>query len=223
MVDLEDTFLTFGGWSHGGVHNEHAISESIYRWKNDGNGGQWLELPITLSEAKRRMVAIKIKPSSVQTCQPEEEVTIVGTAESSFGRASHVASKLIDGKLFWDEGCSYTTESYVDGEIEWWSLELESPQKVTRVQISNRADCCFYRGQNVHISIGTSQVYDPDEPLCLPPIPELSRKPGLHNYFCTGDLHEGKFVKISRAGIMNICEVKVFTALEDSVNLGWYF
>ena len=65
--------------------------------------------------------------------------------------------------------------------------------------------------KNVRITIGPSEVYDPNEPLCLPEIPKLGNNPGLQDYFCTGYLHEGKFVKISRAGMLNICEVKVFT------------
>ena len=145
----------------------------------------------------------------------------MGTSESSFNGAHHAASKLVDGEALdgnWGVGCSHTTESYVNGAVEWFSLELESPQKVTRVQISNRADCCFDRGQNVHISIGPSEAYDPNEPLCLPQISELSRQPGLQDYHCIGDLHEGRFVKISRAGKMNLCEVKVFTALQGAVD-----
>ena len=128
-------------------------------------------------------------------------------------------SNLIDGggldgswSSFLNDFCAHTRDG---GGREWFSLELESPKKVTRVQIANRVDgCCWDRGQNIHISIGPSESYDQNEPLCLSPIPELSRQPGLHDYACTGDLHEGKFVKISRprsrTGILNLCEVKVF-------------
>ena len=94
---------------------------------------------------------------------------------------------------------------------EWFSLELQEPRRVTRVQIANRLDCCLDRGRNIRITIGPSKDYDPNEPLCLPEIRELSHQPGLQDYVCTGDLHEGKFVKISRAGEMNLCEVKIFT------------
>ena len=94
---------------------------------------------------------------------------------------------------------------------EWFTLELQEPRRVTRVQIANRLDCCLDRGRNIRITIGPSKDYDPNEPLCLPEIRELSHQPGLQDYVCTGDLHEGKFVKISRAGEMNLCEVKIFT------------
>ena len=131
----------------------------------------------------------------------------MSTSQSS----GYWVEKLIDGQGLdgiWsnENSCGATT----GGTTEWFSLELAQSAQVTRVQIANRLDCCLDRGQNVRISIGPSNVYDPNEPLCLPQIPELSRQPGLQDYACT-DLHEGKFVKISRAGVLNLCEVKVFT------------
>ena len=101
-------------------------------------------------------------------------------------------------------------------------MELEVPQKVTRVQIANRLDDTrqhiVERGHNVRITIGPSIPYESNEPLCLPVIPELVHQPGLHDYPCTGDLHEGKFVKISRRGHINLCEVKVFTEEGKLIN-----
>ena len=154
----------------------------------------------------------------------EVEATIVGTAASSVvgSGSNYHPSNLIDGGGLdgsWNDlqngFCAHTRDG---GGMEWFSLELESPKKVTRVQIARRADgCCWERGQNVLISIGPSEAYDPNEPLCLSQIGELSRQPGLHDYACTGDLHEGKFVKISRAaGVLNLCEVKVFISLPQS-------
>ena len=141
----------------------------------------------------------------------------MGTDQSS---GSRPASKLIDGlgldgDLFNEEGCAHTSGCDLTA-IEWFSLELPVPQKVTRVQIANRVDCtstpCKERSNNVRVTIGPSKAYDPGEPLCLPEIPALVWEPGLKDYFCTGDLHEGKFVKISRPGCLNLCEVNVFTA-----------
>ena len=108
-------------------------------------------------------------------------------------------------------GCAHTIGNAND--TQWFSLELEFPQKVSRVQIANRIDLDEGRGDNVRITIGHSKVYDSNEPLCLPEISKLSRAPGLQDYVCTGVLHEGNFVKISREGkmAMNLCEVKVFT------------
>ena len=138
----------------------------------------------------------------------------MGTVQSSNYEQKYPASKLIDG--FGIDGrwchqsptcCAHTN----GGTLEWFSLELESPKKITRVQIANRVDCCSERGHNIRISIGPSSAYDPNEPLCLPQISELKPQPGLQDYVCTGHLHRGKFVKISRAGILNLCEVKIFT------------
>ena len=131
----------------------------------------------------------------------------MGTSQSSGYRVE----KLIDGKgldgIWSNENSCGTADG---GATEWFSLELALSAQVTRVQIANRLDCCLDRGQNVRISIGPSNVYDPNEPLCLPQIPSLDHQAGLQDYVCT-NLHEGKFVKISRAGEMNLCEVKIFT------------
>ena len=108
----------------------------------------------------------------------------------------------------------------MDGN-EWFSLELPEEQQVTKVQIARRANCCFVQGQNIRISIGPSKSYDPSEPLCLPEISELVREPGLQDYVCTGNLHSGKYVKITKIGkegttatpqhALVLCEAKVFT------------
>ena len=72
-------------------------------------------------------------------------------------------------------------------------------------------------GQNIKITIGPSESYDPNEPLCLPEIDDIQRKEGLQDYFCTRR-HSGKYVKISKDTKDNealaICEVKVFTLPE---------
>ena len=75
-------------------------------------------------------------------------------------------------------------------------------------------DCCRDQGQNIRITIGPSKEYDPSEPLCLPEIYELVWSEGLQDYICTGDLQEGKYVKISRVGWIVLCEVKVFTEVQ---------
>ena len=100
-------------------------------------------------------------------------------------------------------------------EDEWFSLELQESRRVTKVQIARRMDCCWEQGQNIRITIGPSQSYDPSEPLCLPEITELRREEGLQDYICTGNLHSGKYVKINKLnwdklGLV-LCEVKVFT------------
>ena len=98
------------------------------------------------------------------------------------------------------------------GPDQWFSLELAYPQKISRVQIAIRTDYLDDRIRNIRITVGSSKEYDPDEPLCLPEIGELVMLAGLQDYSCAGALHEGKYVKISRVGRMNLCEVKVFTA-----------
>ena len=75
-------------------------------------------------------------------------------------------------------------------------------------------------GQNIKITVGNSQSYDTNEPLCLPEIADLERQSGLQDYICT-DLHPGKYVKISRVGWIALCEVKVFTECIVESNTGY--
>ena len=159
----------------------------------------------------------------------EVEATIVGTSQSSVYTDADgnkfPASKLTDGLgldgMFKNTplGCACALKK-PGGSIEWFSLELEMPQKITRVQIANRLDVNGGRGKNVRITIGPSEAYDSIEPLCLPSIPELILQAGLQDYHCTGDLHEGKYVKISRDGTLNLCEAKVFT-LQPNAGISW--
>ena len=107
------------------------------------------------------------------------------------------------------EACAHTGS----GGAQWYSLELAVPQKVTRVQIVPRLDCCPDRNYDISITVGPSESFDPNEPECLH-ISKLVLEEGFVDYFCTGTLHEGKYVKISKNGILALCEVKVFTLLD---------
>ena len=150
----------------------------------------------------------------------KKEAAIVKAFESSVAYGMS-ASNLLDGKGLNgknNEGfCSHTISGAHANN--WYSLELAAPQKISSVQITPRLDCCSERQQNVRITIGPSKAYDPNEPLCLPEIPQLTLEEGLTTYECTKPLHEGKYIKISREdSSLNICEVKVFTA--TSANAG---
>ena len=61
MVEYEDSFNIIGG-STGSFGN----SDKIYNYNKAG--GQWVELPTTLSEGKRVLTAIKVKSSFFRSC-----------------------------------------------------------------------------------------------------------------------------------------------------------
>ena len=143
----------------------------------------------------------------------EREASIVSTSASSIAYG-YSASNLVDGKgLNGDMSEGFCAHTKSGNDINnWFSLELAAPQKISRVQITPRLKCCPERAQNIRITIGPSKSYDPNEPLCLPEISQLTMQEGLTNYNCTTPLHEGKFIKISReAPKLNLCEVKIFT------------
>ena len=143
----------------------------------------------------------------------EEEATIVGTAQSSYYENSHPSS-LVDGIVGtsgWT-GCAHTHRY----GPPWFSLELDAPRTVTKVQIARRGSY-NEQAQNVLITIGPSREYDASETLCLPEIPELDYGDGgLVDYPCIGGPKQGKYVKISRrdAYYLVVCEVKVFIRAE---------
>lgn len=142
----------------------------------------------------------------------------MGTSQSSaykLGGKEYPASMLLDGLNLngvWSNngGCAAT-----NGQgTQWFSLELENSRFVTKVQIARRMDCCFNQGQDISISIGSTNEYDPIDPLCLPEIPDLTHKAGLVDYVCSPG-QEGKFVKISSPrSIMALCEAKVFVSAQ---------
>ena len=116
-------------------------------------------------------------------------------------------------------GCAHTQ---IIGQ-QWFSVELPTAQKVTKVQIARRMEggCCWHQGQNIKITIGPSRSYDPNEPTCLPEIRELKRQSGLQDYMCTDNPPPGKFVKLSKIGSLVLCEVKVF--ILKNVSGGYWF
>ena len=144
--------------------------------------------------------------------------------------ASH--SRLVDGKGLdgrWSsDGCASTNNT---NSIQWYALELEAPQFVTKVQIARRTEATAdtdFQGRNVRITIGPSSEYDASEPLCRPEIPNLEYTAGLIDYPCTEGAKEGKYVKITSTTANEhfvICEVKVFVQvknhLHDDSNF-WY-
>ena len=88
-----------------------------------------------------------------------------------------------------------------------------------------REEMFYLFGRNISVTIGPSESYDPNEQPCLPMF-DLVLQEGLYEYRCTGELHQGKYVKITRIGngidgIVNICEVKIFTESEKHCPKSW--
>ena len=154
----------------------------------------------------------------------DREASIVSTLQSScvHGFCSHLLldGKGLNGRLFlgayW-EGPGYCAATAHSPDNNWFSLELAVPKKVSRVQIIPRLDCCIARAQNIRITNGPSKLYDPNEKLCLPEIPQLVMKEGFTDYICDPPQDDGKFVKIFKGDDqLNLCEVKIFTLTDDT-------
>ena len=150
----------------------------------------------------------------------------MGTYQSGIyfsGPRQWPASKLVDGfglDGVWGCGGCATAERG-EGFLgpEYFSLELDVPQIVTKVQIVRRMDYTEHQGHNVTISVGQSKYYEEEEPLCLPEIPELQERGGFVDYNCTKEV-KGKYVKISSTeSTFSLCEVKVFILSEGKLSL----
>ena len=66
VIEHEDTFMVIGG----STVDDDGIqvgSDKIYKYSKD-DGGQWVEVPSTLSETKYHIAAIKVKSSFSKSC-----------------------------------------------------------------------------------------------------------------------------------------------------------
>ena len=174
------------------------------------------------------------------------EATIVSTCQSSLWTDpegnQYPANNLLNGKglngKFDGDNCAHTN----NGHNQWISFELENPENLLfSIQITprlsqpqsipwlKRRSQNLYdstpwlkrRSRNISVTIGPSESYNSTEPLCLP-VFDLVMQERLYEYRCTGELHQGKYVKITRIGngidgIVNICEVKIFTVRGDQI------
>lgn len=71
-------------------------------------------------------------------------------SSTGFGGAS---SRAVDGNRNgqWRGGsCTHTNKD----AKPWWRVDLGSSQKVKKVKLSNRADCCGNRLRNIEIKVG---------------------------------------------------------------------
>ena len=136
----------------------------------------------------------------------EREATVVGTTASSVDPYGGHPSRLVDGKglngvwVYESVGPTVCAQD-VGQDPKWFSLELEVPHIVTKVQLAKRMESrTEAQGRCVTISVGSSAQYDPNEALCRPQIAELQHTSGLVDYPCTSNQETGRFVKISKSG-----------------------
>ena len=62
VIEHEDTFIIIGGEIRSGLH-----TNKTYKYVKDG--GQWVEMPTTLSEGKALVTAVQVKSSFFKSCQ----------------------------------------------------------------------------------------------------------------------------------------------------------
>ena len=91
----------------------------------------------------------------------------------------------------------------------YFSLELNAPQKVMRIQLAFRTDCCTDHGKNVKVEVGSSPLYNYVFNSVCTTIGQLAGT-GLVDYDCD-QYHEGRYIHLSTdEDKLVICEAKVF-------------
>ena len=94
------------------------------------------------------------------------------------------------------------------GKRSFLSMKLAAPNKVLRIQLASRTECCRYQGKNVRVQVGSSLQYNANDPVCKE-IDQLTGT-GLVDYECD-TFHEGQYVILSNDQVyLTICEAKVF-------------
>ncbi|GMH36594.1 hypothetical protein BSKO_04467 [Bryopsis sp. KO-2023] len=170
------------------------------------------------------------KTSSEQTLAPavfEEEVVSRGrlTRQSSTAWGGE-SSRAVDGNFaseFSRGSCTHTGISdSINGQFSdypWWSVDLGATRQVTRIRITNRADCCDFRLTGFEIRVGDLR---PDgnggqNALCRE---MLSVPRGVTSEFeCRG---EGRYLSIRipyKSKILTLCEVEVIAKRKPVMNV----
>ena len=90
----------------------------------------------------------------------------------------------------------------------FFTMKLESPRKILKLQLAFRTDGYQVQGRNVRVQAGHSPEYNASNPVCTE-IGQLGGT-GLVDYECD-QVHEGQYVILSNdQAILTICEAKVF-------------
>ncbi|GMH44697.1 hypothetical protein BSKO_12649 [Bryopsis sp. KO-2023] len=116
-----------------------------------------------------------------------------------------VAQRGIDGKINsqWTGGsCTHTTLM----SHPFWQVDLGKILQITRVKITNRADCCWDRLSKMKISVGNKQPYTLN-PACV--VNGAQARGETKDWKCQ---MKGRYVTISleKTDYLTLCEVQVF-------------
>ena len=104
--------------------------------------------------------------------------------------------------------CKCAVSAKNSNKRAFFSMKLDAPKTVLKLQLARRTECCSGQGQNVKVQVGTSSQYNANDPVCME-IAQLSGT-GLVDYDCD-QFHAGQYVIISNdQSILTICEAKVF-------------
>ena len=148
-----------------------------------------------------------------------EEATIIATGGNSAGQGwddSHtglIDDDGLDGLADSTHACTQTQCKCAvsvknSNKRAFFSMKLDAPKTVLKLQLAPRTGCCSGQGQNVKVQVGTSSQYNANNPVCVE-IAQLSGT-GLVDYDCD-QFHTGQYVIISNdQAVLTICEAKVF-------------
>ncbi|XP_059356779.1 fucolectin-like [Carassius carassius] len=141
-----------------------------------------------------------------------ENLALKGTAVQSSTYSTWAAANAIDG-IKYTPRCSHT-----DIELNpWWRLDLLDSNKIYKVTITNRNDCCLDETTGVEIRIGNSlENNGNNNPRCG--VTSLAPAGSSVSFICGG--MEGRYVNMylpKIQAILSLCEVEVYGTVKKQV------
>ncbi|XP_042322587.1 uncharacterized protein LOC121930412 [Sceloporus undulatus] len=170
---------------------------------------------ITIPDTNRYLSLCEVQVFGQLLIPPIPNVALDGKAfQSSSYSQLGAAEHAIDGSLVADFGHGSCT--HTDYELNpWWMVDLKAEFNVTRVDITNREDCCAYRLDGAEIRIGNSrETGGSTNPRCAV-ISSIGRGE-TESFDCKGMKGQYVTVTIPEEQYLTLCEVEVFGVRVDS-------
>lgn len=138
------------------------------------------------------------------------------TRQSSTAANGH-SGRAVDGNRNGNYGSGSCTHTH-GSHNSWWRVDLGSPQRVFKVSLSNRGDCCWGRLNRVEISVGNTDRTGAN-PRCHYYGSSIGRYKTV-TFTCYRPL-VGRYVyvRLLTHGALTLCEVEVYGTIGGQADL----
>ncbi|XP_065051247.1 uncharacterized protein LOC135680930 isoform X2 [Rhopilema esculentum] len=164
---------------------------------------------LTLCEVQ--VMAVAAKPAKPTKKAPPLTGNLAKgkNAKQSSTGAGGDAKRAVDGNKnsnYRAKSCTHTNRN----NQAWWRVDLASTQKIGKVRVTNRGDCCDDRLKNFDIRVGNTDNNPKANGLCTT-FPGAVGKGKTIDLYCTKEV-SGRYVFVMLRGNdwLTLCEVEVF-------------